>query len=885
MNRNCNCNCYDSGTAHLQVRTFTAVDALPVTGAKVRVYAAGAANPTYTGTTGDDGILENMDFPCPPRVLSLREANTRRPYALVRVTVEADNYEFAEITDVQMFDTETTLADFALLPRDEQGRARGVFAPPDAVVEPPHTLYAGNGGSGLTPVAVCPVARVLTAPVIPQNITVHLGKPASSAQNVTVSFRDYIKNVASCEVYPTWPEQALRANIHAQISLALNRVYTEWYKGKGYSFTITNSTSYDQAYVHGRSIFEVMSRITDDIFNTYVQKGSGTEPYYTEYCDGKTVTCKGMKQWGSVTQANAGKNALQILRYYYGNDINVVRTDNIAAVPESYPGTPLRIGSTGTNVRILQQQLNRISKNYPFFGTLTVNGTFDTATQNVVKKFQKQFSLTQDGIVGRSTWYKISSIYVAVKKLAELTSEGEKPDGNLVSGVYPGTALRIGSRGDNVMQIQFWLAQIAAFTSGITAPAQDGIFGIGTENAVKAFQQKYNLAVDGVVGRDTWNEIYKRFTNLENDIAPPDVNNVGQYPGTPLRRGSTGNSVKLMQFYLRIIAQNNTAIPVITADGSFGAATENAVRTFQSFYGLTVDGIVGRVTWNKIYEVYTGLLNDLLAPSARPGTYPGTALRVGSSGQSVKEVQYYLYLLSAYYASIPRIAYDGLFGSATKAAVIAYQTLFKLTPDGIIGPATWNSIYAQFSKLRLLDGPVRAFYVLAYPGYVIQPGISGEMVRFVQFMLGYIGAFYEGITPIPALSGIFDTETGLSVQSFQREFGLPVTGTVDAATWNAMQTVYLAAAADAGEPSAVAAETYPGYVLTLGSAGQAVRQLQTSMNEIAARFCVSYFVEADGIFGTVTQDAVKQFQSGFGLPVTGIVDEATWDAIYNYANS
>ncbi|MEG1549997.1 MAG: peptidoglycan-binding protein, partial [Ruthenibacterium sp.] len=202
-----------------------------------------------------------------------------------------------------------------------------------------------------------------------------------------------------------------------------------------------------------------------------------------------------------------------------------------------------------------------------------------------------------------------------------------------------------------------------------------------------------------------------------------------------------------------------------------------------------------------------------------------------------------------------------------------------------IGPATWNSIYAQFSKLRLLDGPVRAFYVLAYPGYVIQPGISGEMVRFVQFMLGYIGAFYEGITPIPALSGIFDTETGLSVQSFQREFGLPVTGTVDAATWNAMQTVYLAAAADAGEPSAVAAETYPGYVLTLGSAGQAVRQLQTSMNEIAARFCVSYFVEADGIFGTVTQDAVKQFQSGFGLPVTGIVDEATWDAIYNYANS
>ncbi|MEG2595128.1 MAG: peptidoglycan-binding protein, partial [Ruthenibacterium sp.] len=270
--------------------------------------------------------------------------------------------------------------------------------------------------------------------------------------------------------------------------------------------------------------------------------------------------------------------------------------------------------------------------------------------------------------------------------------------------------------------------------------------------------------------------------------------------------------------------------------------------------------------------------------AAVPESYPGTPLRVGSTGQSVKEMQYYLYLLSAYYASIPRIAYDGIFGSGTKAAVIAYQTLFKLSPDGIVGPATWNSIYAQFSKLRLIDGPVQAFYVLAYPGYVIQPGISGEMVRFVQFMLGYIGAFYEGVTPIPAISGVFDTETGLSIESFQREFGLPITGTVNQTTWDVMQTVYLSNAADTGEVAADAG-TYPDYVLLFGSAGQAVRELQTYMNDIAARFCVSYFVPSDGIFGTSTEDAVKQFQTGFGLPVTGIVDEATWDAIYNYSQS
>lgn len=208
----------------------------------------------------------------------------------------------------------------------------------------------------------------------------------------------------------TWPEQALRANIHAQISLALNRVYTEWYPSKGYNFNITNSTSYDQYYVHGREIFDVMRRITDDIFNTYVRRPGTIDPYYTEYCDGKTVTCNGMKQWGTVTLAQNGKNALQILQYYYGNNIEIVRTNRIQSIPESYPGTPLRIGSTGTAVRTIQRQLNRIARDYPSFGTVTVDGVYGQNTADVVKKFQKQFGLTVDGVVGRNTWYKISYV-------------------------------------------------------------------------------------------------------------------------------------------------------------------------------------------------------------------------------------------------------------------------------------------------------------------------------------------------------------------------------------------------------------------------------------------------------------------------------------------
>ena len=589
-------------------------------------------------------------------------------------------------------------------------------------------------------------------------------------------------------VGPTWPEQALRANIHAQISLALNRVYTEWYRSKGYNFQITSSTSYDQYYVHGRNIFEVMSRITDDIFNTYVRRIGTIDPYYTEYCDGKTVSCPGMKQWGTVTLANQGRNALSILQYYYGNNIEIVRTNNIQAIPESYPGTPLRLGSTGNAVRTIQRQLNRIARNYPFFGTLEVDGVFGASTEAVVKKFQKQFSLAQDGVVGRDTWYKISYIYVAVKKLAELSSEGEAATGNLVAGQWPGTLLRVGSRGDDVKQ---------------------------------------------------------------------------------------------MQFYLRIISNSNSAIPAITADGIFGSATERAVRAFQQFYGLTVDGLVGKLTWNKIYEVYTGIINGLLAPTERPGTYPGAPLRIGSTGRAVKEVQYYLYLMSAYYTEIPVIAFDGIYGTATAEAVRAYQRLFGLAVDGVVGPATWNSIYNQFSTLRNVDGPVNRFRVFAYPGYDLQEGMSGSMVQFVQFMLAYIGSFYDTISPITVLDGEFGPETKDAVESFQREFAFAITGIVDEPTWAALVITYLSLASDEGENDLPEGE-YPGFVLAIGSAGPSVRRLQRYMNGIASRFCVAWFVPESGIFDEITLNAVKEFQEGFGLPVTGLVDRATWDAIYNY---
>jgi len=288
-------------TGTLRIQAFAARQSAPVEGVTVAVQGDGFTLHRITDATGS---AADIPVEAPACALSLDEDNTTRPYAIVSLTAAKPGYRTVRIEGIQIFAGQVTLAQPQMLPDTEEGRD----IPNAPIIIPPHALFAGSGGSGPQPALHC-TPRVLDQVIIPKNITVHLGKPAASARNVTVSFRDYIANVASSEVYPTWPEQALRANIHCQISLALNRIYTEWYPSKGYTFNITNSTSYDQYYVHGRTVFEVMVRITDDIFNTYLRKRGTVNPYYSEYCDGKSVTCPGLKQWGTVTLANNGRSA------------------------------------------------------------------------------------------------------------------------------------------------------------------------------------------------------------------------------------------------------------------------------------------------------------------------------------------------------------------------------------------------------------------------------------------------------------------------------------------------------------------------------------------------------------------------------------------------
>ncbi len=350
-------------------------------------------------------------------------------------------------------------------------------------------------------------------PYIPQNITVHLGAPTASAANVTVSFVDYVKNVASSEIYPTWGESALRANILAIVSYALNRVYTEFYRSRGYDFEITNSTAYDQAYVYGRSYFENISRLVDELFNDYLRRPGFLEPLAAKFCNGTTVTCEGMSQWGSQNLAQQGYNSVQILRSYYGN-VEIVSNAPIRGVVSSYPGTPLRVGSSGPNVVVMQVALNRISQNYPAIPKLaSVDGIFGSRTQASVQAFQRIFGLAPDGIIGPATWYSIIRLYTGVTMLSELRSQGQQFYS--INWSPPG-ALQQGSTGEKVRQLQYMLSVLSSYIPNIPPLAVDGIFGSGTRASVLAAQRRFGLPETGVVDNVTWDEIYDQYSGIEN---------------------------------------------------------------------------------------------------------------------------------------------------------------------------------------------------------------------------------------------------------------------------------------------------------------------------------------------------------------------------------
>lgn len=456
-------------------------------------------------------------------------------------------------------------------------------------------------------------------PSIPETITVHLGLPNSDAQNVTLPFPEYIKNVASSEIYPTWPESAIRANIYAQISYALNRVYTRYYPSRGFDFDITNSTAFDQSFVYGRDIFENIARIVDEIFNSYLRRRGSIEPLFAAYCDGVRVSCDGLSQWGSVSLAEEGLTPYEILTTYYGDDIDIVRDVPVGNTP-SAPLIPLREGQIGPNVELLQRRLNRISANYPAIPKIyPIDGVFGPSTTESVKEFQRVFDLSPDGIVGPATWYRILYIYNGIKRLSELNSEGLTL--GEISTQYP-SLLQSGSEGVGVIVLQYYLSYISAFVPTIPATAIDGSFGAETERAVRAFQSTYGLVEDGVVGEETWRELTDVYRGLVASIPLRFSEGVTlPFPGEALTLGTEGEAVRVIQEYLNYIAESYAEIPTVTPDGVYGPATRDAVAAFQSFFKIpSQEGVVGAVTWVAIASVYEDLYQG---NRAEEGQFPG----------------------------------------------------------------------------------------------------------------------------------------------------------------------------------------------------------------------------------------------------------------------
>ena len=459
-------------------------------------------------------------------------------------------------------------------------------------------------------------------PYIPETITVHLGAPDSPAENVTVSFPDYIKNVASSEIYPTWPENAIRANIYAQISYALNRIYTEYYRRRGYDFDITNSTAIDQSFVYGRDIFDNISEIVDELFNDYLTRPGSVEPLFAVYCDGIEVQCDGLSQWGTVDLAEQGLPPYDILTTYYGTDLNINTDTPIMPYDPSLPYRVLRLGNFGNDVRTVQIRLNRISNNYPAIPKIyPTDGVFGSSTENAVKEFQRVFDLTPDGIVGPATWYKIVQLYNGVKKLNELASEGLAL--SEVSAQFP-TELSPGDESIFVREYQYFLNVLGENLAVIPEVAIDGIFGPSTEAATRAFQSAYGLPVTGIVDEETWVQLYNAYRGIL--LSSPQYLNgtpVVLFPGYLLVFGMQGEEIRLLQEYLLKLSEVYPEIPAVSVNGIFGTATRESVTAAQALFGLPVTGIVDALTWDAITDAYTDIY---YGEQAAEGQFGGNTL-------------------------------------------------------------------------------------------------------------------------------------------------------------------------------------------------------------------------------------------------------------------
>lgn len=939
------------GKGFLRVSAISGTQALPVVNA---TYAIKDSSGTvlFSGSTDESGqsIIYTLD--APDASLGLSPRSGALPYSTYTVWVSKTGFTPVNHTGVQVFDGQTTLVTAELLPSGVSRVAENtVVTTPQSVLLP--TQSNGQNGTneilgtdgvalpGQSSAGVPENSRVLGSPVVPEIITVHIGTPSASGQNIRVPFIDYVKNVTCSEILPTWPTNAIIANIHVIVTFALNRIYTEWYRSRGYNFDITNSTQYDQYFVPNREIFANISELVDGLFNTYVRRAGFRNPFFTSFCNGTSSTCDGLSQWGTVDLAEQGMSPIEILRYYYVPDIalSVAPYGQI----ESYPGTALELGSSGDAVQTIQLYLNRIRQNYPLIPIISnPNGTFDAETQQAVKVFQKVFNLTQDGVVGRSTWNQIHRIYVAVVKLAELDSEGEKIG---LNPTPPNITIKQGNRGADVLHAQYLLSYISNFYDNISDPGMDSEFGPVTTQSVREFQREVGLPADGIIGPTTWvklYEVYKRLRAEDEDFVDenrPTTPPAGSpaYPGYLLKQGQRGSNVLTLQKLLNNARSVYPNIPHISEDNIFGPGTYNAVRIFQQATGLAVDGIVGQQTWNRLVSIGSNSGSATGIMGTTP-VFPGV-LKLGQKSDSVATLQELLNQASSRYPSIARITVDGQFGSRTQQAVRAFQQAVGIHVDGIVGQQTWgalvttnqnrniaNNIQSTMNNAQLwgnsnfgnninymtntnyptsfgvgrsnnmwnINTNQRATINMAntaFPGNM-SLHMHNNGVLQVQRLINAARTVYPTL-PLLTEDGIFGPVTQQAIRQFQQLVGLSIDGVVGLQTWNALNNVqnsgtttspHLGAGLSLNANQLTQIPQFPGNI-SLHMHNNNVLHIQRLINSARSMFPNLPQLTEDGLFGVNTQNAIRMFQQLMGLPTDGIVGLQTWNALHNIQSS
>ncbi len=462
---------------------------------------------------------------------------------------------------------------------------------------------------------------------IPETITVHLGSPDSNAQNITVDFPSYIKNVASCEIYPTWPDSSLKANIYAILSFVLNRLFTQWYRSKGYPFDITSSSKYDRTFINGREIFENISLLVDEIFNSYVKRKGFDEPLFTTFNssaqnDGNDDNNNGsLSQWGSVELAERGNTHLGILQKYFGSDIDIVKNVPVKSSSASFPSDNLSEGASGQDVRYIQMKLNRISRNYPSIPKIPIiNGIFDSALTSAISEFQNVFGLKPTGIINEATWYKISYVFSSIRRLAKVSALSlTLNDKNLQFSEQ----LHIGMQSQSVYCAQIFLTLIGSFFESIYPVDPTGYFGEETERAVQSFQHVFSLPENGIIDFSTWNEMFRSYMGIINSVPPDTSVSAVPYSGFILKEGSNNDYVRILQEYLCFVNKSFPDIPAVRNTGFFGPLTKTSVIAFQKMSGITQNGIVGTFTWNELSSLFCDLKSGF---DKRDFQFPGYSI-------------------------------------------------------------------------------------------------------------------------------------------------------------------------------------------------------------------------------------------------------------------